>query len=89
MKIFPFQKIILQRQGKTWGDIRSKVNPIMMKSQTIRENLPQIDVIAQEFTKRFLPTILFFILYKLYKNIHVSSYKSQIGINARHQRQSH
>ncbi|KAL9917904.1 cytochrome P450 12b2 [Glossina fuscipes fuscipes] len=43
---------LVSEQGKAWGDIRSKVNPIMMKTQTIRENLPQIDVIAQEFTKR-------------------------------------
>uniref|UniRef100_A0A1A9VZ34 Cytochrome P450 n=1 Tax=Glossina brevipalpis TaxID=37001 RepID=A0A1A9VZ34_9MUSC len=43
---------LVSEQGKIWGDIRSKVNPIMMKVKSIRESLPQIDVIAQEFTKR-------------------------------------
>ncbi|NP_001306761.1 cytochrome P450 12B4 [Ceratitis capitata] len=42
----------VSNQGRAWGDIRNKVNPVMMKVQNIRQNLSAIDGIAQEFIKR-------------------------------------
>lgn len=43
---------LVSEQGKTWADIRNKVNPIMMKVQTVRHNLPDIDEISLEFLER-------------------------------------
>uniref|UniRef100_A0A1A9VZ41 Cytochrome P450 n=1 Tax=Glossina brevipalpis TaxID=37001 RepID=A0A1A9VZ41_9MUSC len=43
---------LISEQGKVWGDMRSKVNPILMKSQNIRQSLSHVDEIAQEFIKR-------------------------------------
>ncbi|XP_037955925.1 cytochrome P450 12b1, mitochondrial [Teleopsis dalmanni] len=40
---------LVSEQGKMWADIRNKVNPILMKVQNVRQNLPQIDEIANEF----------------------------------------
>lgn len=37
------------RQGQAWADIRNKVNPVLMKVQNVRQNLPQLDQIAKEF----------------------------------------
>ncbi|XP_036331403.1 cytochrome P450 12b1, mitochondrial-like [Rhagoletis pomonella] len=44
---------LVTSQGRSWGEIRNKVNPVMMKVQNIRQNLPAIDEIAQEFLTRF------------------------------------
>lgn len=33
-------------------DIRSKVNPVLMKVQNIQQSLPQIDTISAEFLER-------------------------------------
>ncbi|XP_055838070.1 probable cytochrome P450 12b2, mitochondrial isoform X2 [Episyrphus balteatus] len=43
---------LVSEQGKAWADIRNKVNPIMMKVQTVRENLPDIDDISQQFLQK-------------------------------------
>uniref|UniRef100_A0A0A1WKR6 Probable cytochrome P450 12b2, mitochondrial n=1 Tax=Zeugodacus cucurbitae TaxID=28588 RepID=A0A0A1WKR6_ZEUCU len=43
---------LVTSQGKAWGDIRNKVNPVMMKVQNIRQNLPAVDIITQEFLER-------------------------------------
>lgn len=43
---------LVSEQGKGWADIRNKVNPIMMKVQTVRHNLPDIDDISMEFIKK-------------------------------------
>ncbi|XP_034476623.1 cytochrome P450 12b1, mitochondrial [Drosophila innubila] len=40
---------LVSEQGKDWADIRNKVNPVLMKVQNVRQNLPQIDRIAKEF----------------------------------------
>ncbi|KAH8307118.1 hypothetical protein KR044_005160, partial [Drosophila immigrans] len=40
---------LVSEQGKSWADIRNKVNPVLMKVQNVRQNLPQIDRIAKEF----------------------------------------
>ncbi|EDW48513.1 probable cytochrome P450 12b2, mitochondrial [Drosophila sechellia] len=36
-------------QGQEWADIRNKVNPVLMKVQNVRQNLPQLDLISKEF----------------------------------------
>ncbi|XP_055919790.1 probable cytochrome P450 12b2, mitochondrial [Eupeodes corollae] len=43
---------LVSEQGKAWADIRNKVNPIMMKVQTVRHNLPDIDEISLEFLQK-------------------------------------
>ncbi|CAD7015082.1 unnamed protein product [Ceratitis capitata] len=43
---------LLTSQGRAWGYMRNKVNPVMMKVQNIRPNLPAVDGIAQEFIER-------------------------------------
>ncbi|XP_050322357.1 probable cytochrome P450 12b2, mitochondrial [Bactrocera neohumeralis] len=43
---------LVTSQGRAWGDIRNKVNPVMMKVQNIRQNLPAVDNIAQDFLDR-------------------------------------
>ncbi|XP_060659633.1 cytochrome P450 12b1, mitochondrial [Drosophila nasuta] len=43
---------LVSEQGKSWADIRNKVNPVMMKVQNVRQNLPQIDRIAKEFIEK-------------------------------------
>lgn len=43
---------LVSEQGKAWADIRNKVNPIMMKVQTVRHNLPDIDDISLEFLRK-------------------------------------
>ncbi|SPP73511.1 probable cytochrome P450 12b2, mitochondrial [Drosophila guanche] len=40
---------LVSEQGKDWADIRNKVNPVLMKVQNVRQNLPQLDQIAKEF----------------------------------------
>ncbi|EDW61474.1 cytochrome P450 12b1, mitochondrial [Drosophila virilis] len=40
---------LVSEQGKSWSDIRNKVNPVLMKVQNVRQNLPQIDQISKEF----------------------------------------
>lgn len=47
---------LVTEQGKSWSDIRGKVNPVLMKTQTIRHHLPQIDEIATELLNK-LPKI--------------------------------
>ncbi|KAH8275344.1 hypothetical protein KR026_005326 [Drosophila bipectinata] len=34
------------------ADIRNKVNPVLMKVQNVRQNLPQLDLIAKEFVDK-------------------------------------
>ncbi|KAH8407674.1 hypothetical protein KR222_010230, partial [Zaprionus bogoriensis] len=43
---------LVSEQGKSWADIRNKVNPVLMKVQNVRQNLPQIDQIAKEFVDK-------------------------------------
>ncbi|KAH8290641.1 hypothetical protein KR054_004749 [Drosophila jambulina] len=40
---------LVSEQGQAWADIRNKVNPVLMKVQNVRQNLPQLDQIAREF----------------------------------------
>lgn len=51
--IYILQIISLKRyifsQGQEWADIRNKVNPVLMKVQNVRQNLPQLDQISKEF----------------------------------------
>ncbi|XP_030378208.1 cytochrome P450 12b1, mitochondrial [Scaptodrosophila lebanonensis] len=48
---------LVSEQGKAWADIRNKVNPVLMKVSNVRQNLPQIDQIAQDFIEK-LGTLL-------------------------------
>ncbi|KAH8336848.1 hypothetical protein KR059_005469 [Drosophila kikkawai] len=43
---------LVSEQGKSWADIRNKVNPVLMKVQNVRQNLPQLDLIAKEFIEK-------------------------------------
>ncbi|EDW02599.1 cytochrome P450 12b1, mitochondrial [Drosophila grimshawi] len=43
---------LVSEQGKSWGDIRNKVNPVLMKVQNVKQNLPQIDEISKDFVDR-------------------------------------
>lgn len=40
------------RHGRSWGDMRNKVNPVMMKSTSIREDLPEVDKITLKYVER-------------------------------------
>ncbi|XP_037714155.1 probable cytochrome P450 12b2, mitochondrial [Drosophila subpulchrella] len=40
---------LVSDQGQAWADTRNKVNPVLMKVQNVRQNLPQLDQIAKEF----------------------------------------
>ncbi|XP_016991518.1 probable cytochrome P450 12b2, mitochondrial [Drosophila rhopaloa] len=40
---------LVSDQGQAWADFRNKVNPVLMKVQNVRQNLPQLDLIAKEF----------------------------------------
>ncbi|KAH8401092.1 hypothetical protein KR009_003017, partial [Drosophila setifemur] len=43
---------LVSEQGQAWADIRNKVNPVLMKVQNVRQNLPQLDLIAREFVDK-------------------------------------
>ncbi|KAH8320006.1 hypothetical protein KR074_011040, partial [Drosophila pseudoananassae] len=43
---------LVSEQGQAWADIRNKVNPVLMKVQNVRQNLPQLDQIAKEFVDK-------------------------------------
>nr|XP_017014475.2 probable cytochrome P450 12b2, mitochondrial [Drosophila takahashii] len=40
---------LVSDQGQAWADVRNKVNPVLMKVQNVRQNLPQLDQISKEF----------------------------------------
>lgn len=42
---------LLTEQGKAWGTLRSKVNPVMLQPKTVRSYIPQVDEIACEFVE--------------------------------------
>ncbi|XP_036331397.1 uncharacterized protein LOC118743033 isoform X2 [Rhagoletis pomonella] len=44
---------LVTEHGRSWGDMRNKINSVMMKSASIRADLPQIDKISMEFLERF------------------------------------
>lgn len=48
LKIISLKRYI-SSQGQEWADIRNKVNPVLMKVQNVRQNLPQLDQISKEF----------------------------------------
>ncbi|XP_018803930.1 PREDICTED: cytochrome P450 12b1, mitochondrial-like [Bactrocera latifrons] len=43
---------LVTEHGRSWGDMRNKVNPVMMKSASIRGDLPEIDKITLRFVER-------------------------------------
>nr|O44220.1 RecName: Full=Cytochrome P450 12b1, mitochondrial; AltName: Full=CYPXIIB1; Flags: Precursor [Drosophila acanthoptera]AAB88725.1 cytochrome P450 [Drosophila acanthoptera] len=43
---------LVSEQGKDWAHIRNKVNPVQMRVQNVRQNLPQIDQISREFVDK-------------------------------------
>ncbi|NP_001352282.1 hypothetical protein AWZ03_005275 [Drosophila navojoa] len=43
---------LVSEQGKSWAEFRNKVNPVLMKVQNVRQNLPQIDQISKEFIEK-------------------------------------
>ncbi|XP_053964586.1 probable cytochrome P450 12b2, mitochondrial [Anastrepha ludens] len=43
---------LVAEQGERWFRIRQKINPIMMKMQSMREELPEIDCIAKELVDK-------------------------------------
>ncbi|XP_004520838.1 cytochrome P450 12b1, mitochondrial [Ceratitis capitata] len=49
---FKGQSGLVTEHGSAWGDMRNKVNPVMMKSASIRQDLPEIDKITMKFVDR-------------------------------------
>lgn len=43
---------LVTEHGRSWGDMRNKVNPVMMKSTSIREDLPEVDKITLKYVER-------------------------------------
>lgn len=43
---------LVNDQGEAWGHMRSAVNPIMLKPQTVKAYIPAIDDVAKDFIAR-------------------------------------
>ncbi|XP_053964585.1 cytochrome P450 12b1, mitochondrial-like [Anastrepha ludens] len=44
---------LVTEHGSSWGDMRNKINPVLMKSASIRSALPELDRITMEFVDKF------------------------------------
>ncbi len=43
---------LVNDQGEVWGNMRSAVNPVMLKPKTVRAYIPAIDDVAKDFVAK-------------------------------------
>lgn len=45
---------LISEDGERWHELRSKVNPIMLKPNIVKRYIPSIDIVTTDFIQRYI-----------------------------------